>query len=221
MRCAVLGARRLMTVDELRRGIEAIPEADYLRLSYYQRWIRSITDNLLRKGVITEAELRAALERDRRLFAPGDPVRVKDDWPETRGPCHIRTPHYLRGARRGGGAPSGRISRTRRTWPSPARPSSRALYHVRVRQPRDLAGGEPGDERCWSRFSSTGWSRAMNILETDGERLLAAVRGLLADKGIASPRGDRRADRASPMRPTRRRARAWWPRPGPTRRSAR
>ena len=56
-----LGGKKLMTVDELRRGIEAIPEADYLRLGYYQRWIRSITDNLLRHGVITEAELRAAL----------------------------------------------------------------------------------------------------------------------------------------------------------------
>jgi hypothetical protein len=31
-------------------------------LSYYQRWTRSITDNLLKSGVITEAELRAALE---------------------------------------------------------------------------------------------------------------------------------------------------------------
>ena len=53
--------RGLMTVDELRRGIEAIPEAEYHRLGYYQRWIRSITENLLRKGVFTEAELRAAL----------------------------------------------------------------------------------------------------------------------------------------------------------------
>ena len=59
----VLRAKRLMTVDEMRRGIEAIPEADYNRLSYYRRWIRSITDNLLAKGVITEAELRAALDR--------------------------------------------------------------------------------------------------------------------------------------------------------------
>jgi hypothetical protein len=58
---ALLRLKRLMTVDELRRGIEAIPEADYHRLSYYQRWICSITDTLLRKGVITEAELRAAL----------------------------------------------------------------------------------------------------------------------------------------------------------------
>jgi hypothetical protein len=59
----ILGAKQVMSVDELRRGIEAIPEAEYHRLSYYQRWIRSITDNLLARGVITEAELRAALEQ--------------------------------------------------------------------------------------------------------------------------------------------------------------
>jgi hypothetical protein len=58
----LLGMKGVMSVDELRRGIEAIPEADYHRLGYYQRWIRSIADNLLVKGVITEAELRAALE---------------------------------------------------------------------------------------------------------------------------------------------------------------
>ncbi len=57
----LLGAKGVMGVDELRRGIEAIPEAEYHRLSYYQRWIRSITDNLLVRGVITAAELEAAL----------------------------------------------------------------------------------------------------------------------------------------------------------------
>ena len=31
-------------------------------MTYYQRWLRSITDNMLTKGVFTEAELRAALE---------------------------------------------------------------------------------------------------------------------------------------------------------------
>ncbi len=59
----ILGAKRVMSVDELRRGIEAIPEADYHRLTYYQRWIRAIADNLLRSGTITEAELVAALGR--------------------------------------------------------------------------------------------------------------------------------------------------------------
>ena len=59
----ILGAKKLVTVDELRRGIESIPEPDYFRLSYYEKWIRSIADNLLRHGVITEAELQAALAK--------------------------------------------------------------------------------------------------------------------------------------------------------------
>jgi len=58
----ILGAKKVMSVDELRRGIESIPEADYHRLSYYQRWIRSIAANLLEKGVLSEAELRAAMD---------------------------------------------------------------------------------------------------------------------------------------------------------------
>ncbi|OYV56259.1 MULTISPECIES: SH3-like domain-containing protein [unclassified Acidiphilium] len=57
----LLSLKGLMSVDELRRGIEAIPEQDYHALGYYQRWIRSIADNLLCRGVITEAELRRAL----------------------------------------------------------------------------------------------------------------------------------------------------------------
>ena len=58
---AVLGLKRVMTVDELRRGIEAIPEPDHHRLSYYERWVRSIAATLLRKGVVTEQELSEAL----------------------------------------------------------------------------------------------------------------------------------------------------------------
>ena len=57
----MLAAKKLMTVDEMRRGIEALPEADYLRMTYYQNWIRSITDNMIRSGVFTEAELAAEL----------------------------------------------------------------------------------------------------------------------------------------------------------------
>ena len=61
----IVAARKLMSVDELRRGIEAIPEADYHRLTYYGRWIRSITGHLLRTGVLSEAELAAALDEAR------------------------------------------------------------------------------------------------------------------------------------------------------------
>ncbi len=69
----ILGAKQVMSVDELRRGIEAIPEADYLRLSYYEKWIRSIADNLLARGVINEAELRAALAASSENARPGVP----------------------------------------------------------------------------------------------------------------------------------------------------
>jgi hypothetical protein len=47
----ILGMKRVVSVDELRRGIEAIPEETYHQL----------TDNLIRKGVVTEAELQAVL----------------------------------------------------------------------------------------------------------------------------------------------------------------
>jgi nitrile hydratase subunit beta len=59
----ILGAKGVMSVDELRRGIEAIPEAQYHRMTYYQRWIRSIADNLIARGVVTAAELAEALDR--------------------------------------------------------------------------------------------------------------------------------------------------------------
>jgi nitrile hydratase len=54
----LLAQKKLMTVDELRRGIEAIPDDEYLALTYYERWLRSITTLMLEKGVITEEELR-------------------------------------------------------------------------------------------------------------------------------------------------------------------
>lgn len=57
----LLALKGLMTVDELRRGIEEIPEAEYHRLSYYQRWMRSITATLLRRGVVSEGELSERL----------------------------------------------------------------------------------------------------------------------------------------------------------------
>ncbi len=50
-------SRNLVNVDELRRGIEALGEAEYERLSYYERWIASITTTLVQKGVLTTDEL--------------------------------------------------------------------------------------------------------------------------------------------------------------------
>jgi len=50
-------SRSILRVDELRRGVEALGKEEYDRLSYYERWIVSITNNLLQKGVLSTDEL--------------------------------------------------------------------------------------------------------------------------------------------------------------------
>lgn len=51
------GGQRLMTVDELRKNIEALPPDAYERMSYYERWVTSITQIMIQRGVITTEEL--------------------------------------------------------------------------------------------------------------------------------------------------------------------
>ena len=52
-----LGARGVMNVDELRRGIESMPPAEYERASYYERWLSSVEAILTEKGVLASGEL--------------------------------------------------------------------------------------------------------------------------------------------------------------------
>ncbi len=78
-------------------------------------------------------------------LAPGTHVRVIDDWPEARGPCHIRTPHYVRGRR-------GEVVRHLGDFPNPedlafGRPASvRPLYHVRFGSAELWPDGRAGDD---------------------------------------------------------------------------
>ncbi len=53
--------RRLMTVDELRRGIESLAPDVYDKLGYYERWIASIASILVEKGLLTQTELDARI----------------------------------------------------------------------------------------------------------------------------------------------------------------
>ena len=53
----LLAGKDLVRVDELRRGIESLGAEAYDRLGYYERWIASITDNLIRRSVISVDEL--------------------------------------------------------------------------------------------------------------------------------------------------------------------
>jgi hypothetical protein len=78
-------------------------------------------------------------------FAPGTRVRVRNDWPEARGPVHIRTPHYLRGAQ-------GTVVRALGAFKNPedlafARPAPpRALYQVRFDPETIWRDGHAGND---------------------------------------------------------------------------
>jgi nitrile hydratase beta subunit-like protein len=61
---ALLGAlvaRRLINVDQLRRGIESMPPEEYERASYYERWLYSMETRLVEEGVLAPGELEARL----------------------------------------------------------------------------------------------------------------------------------------------------------------
>jgi len=63
----VKGSKRLMTVDELRKNIEALPPDAYDRMSYYERWVTSITQTMIQRGFITTEELgRKMVEIEKR-----------------------------------------------------------------------------------------------------------------------------------------------------------
>lgn len=49
--------RRLLTVDELRRNIEALGAQAYDRMTYYKRWMHAIAQTLIERGVVTVDEL--------------------------------------------------------------------------------------------------------------------------------------------------------------------
>jgi hypothetical protein len=55
----ILGRRNppLISIDELRRGIEDLGAEDYTRLSYHECWTAAIANILLQKGVISVEEL--------------------------------------------------------------------------------------------------------------------------------------------------------------------
>jgi nitrile hydratase len=109
-------------IDAGRHQRELIPGPEYLRMSYYEKWFRGLTERLVQQGVITPEEFATghaapgaakatpvltADEVEARLnragsylregsapkFAVGDKVRARNLNP----PGHTRLPRYARG----------------------------------------------------------------------------------------------------------------------------
>jgi nitrile hydratase len=118
-----MGAWRKWTTDHARHEVERIPPTDYLRMSYYERWLVSTEELIVKAGLITRAELESGkpapgsqkatpplktadmqtvLVRPKVArpdagvkpkFKVGEHVRARNVHP----PGHIRLPRYARG----------------------------------------------------------------------------------------------------------------------------
>ena len=112
----ILTQRGLMSTDELRRAMEALP--GHREMSYYHRWAAGMIAVSLERGTFTRTALDTVLgEEERSVTEPsfriGDKVVVRreDSRVRWRKP-HIRTPGYLFGA-------SGVIERFLGCYPNP------------------------------------------------------------------------------------------------------
>jgi len=56
------GTKKLLTVDEHRKAIESLPPAAYDSLAYYEKWIVSLAQCLVQRGVVTSAELAQKMQ---------------------------------------------------------------------------------------------------------------------------------------------------------------
>lgn len=117
-----IGAWRRWNIDASRQQQERIPAADYLRASYYERWLSALIENAIRHGLVTREEVESChpasgapkltpplqasmvVEARRRgsstarsverqpRYRLGDAVRTRNIHP----PAHTRLPRYAR-----------------------------------------------------------------------------------------------------------------------------
>lgn len=67
-------ARKIYNLDAFRYGIEQMEPADYLRASYFERWLTSVEYHLDQQGVVTREEMDARIELLQRDPAASTPV---------------------------------------------------------------------------------------------------------------------------------------------------
>ena len=118
--------RKYFNIDAFRYGIERMAPADYLRATYFERWLASVEYNLIQQGLLTGDELdaRVAFLREHpgadppRASGATSPPRAQEARPELPSPAalrfapgdtvvtrnvhpvgHTRLPRYARGKR--------------------------------------------------------------------------------------------------------------------------
>lgn len=183
-----LVSKKLITVDELRRGIESLPREHQEGLSYYEKWAVSMSNILVEREVLSidalEGRAGTTKEDARRSetrFAVGDFVRVAEEsdrqpWPKP----HLRTPGYIFGLVGEVVADCGEFSNPELLAYRRVGRKER-LYRVRFRQ-RDL----------WEHYDET--SKDTAVVEIYAPWLSPAPappEDQLSVQGVTRPKGER------------------------------
>jgi nitrile hydratase subunit beta len=67
---SALGAHDLWNIDEDRHACENRSPAEYVAISYYEIWLRTLETLLVSKGIVTHAELSSGHSRNGRVTRP-------------------------------------------------------------------------------------------------------------------------------------------------------
>ena len=62
----LIGPKDCFNLDEFRRAIEGIEPARYEAMTYYERWIAAVTQNLIERGAFSIEELNEKMEAVRK-----------------------------------------------------------------------------------------------------------------------------------------------------------
>lgn len=73
-----IGAWRKWNIDASRHGIEQLPPADYLRMSYYEKWFTRLEALLLKHGLITPKEISSGRPDGPKLTPPFTAAKVAE-----------------------------------------------------------------------------------------------------------------------------------------------
>ena len=110
-------------IDASRHGIEILPPVDYLRMSYYEKWLARTTELLVKRGMVTREEMEtgkpapgsqkatptltaprcpasrpiAAISGGRRRMRKLASRRAAGPRPKYQSVGHTRLPRYARG----------------------------------------------------------------------------------------------------------------------------
>jgi nitrile hydratase len=112
------------TIDRFRYTIEQMPPAEYLRASYYERWLWALERLVDEQGILDSPARPPLVPRPSPVtptwagrFHTGARVRVRNS--VTSG--HSRVPRYLR-------LHVGRIERAAFAWPNPGESAASGVY---------------------------------------------------------------------------------------------